>query len=232
MKNTFTESDKIGVQIADLTQGLAVTYGTTTIISHDVVKAYLYNKYGDFYCSDVVTKFNVYNSLQSGDLLKAVNASDAEYDPIENYHGIEKRESISNYGNTTDTRETDSDHNTVTSAALDGTYTETKTTTDTSDTYRSQNKDETHGGTVTTDDLKTTNTKSRGTAELTTVDGHALNGNDVHADLLEKYGNMGVTSTQNLIKQEFDLRLYDVVRKNYLDLFVYQYASYVGGAWS
>lgn len=230
MKNTYTNNTKIYKQIEDLQTGLDVKSGNTYIINHNVVQAYFIAKYGDFYCDNIVSKFNIYNALQADDLLKAVNAYDAEYDPIENYHGIEKRTTVSMYGDETNSREPDSQHNTVTTSAIDGTKTESYTTTDSDTTPRLETRDTSTGGTVTTDDLKTTNTKTRETTEYTSVDGITYEGNDIHSEILEKYGNMGVTMTQQMIEAEKALRL-DPVRKNYLDLFIYEYASYSGGCW-
>ena len=230
MKNTYTLADKIGEQIKTLTQGLAVVYGNVTYISHDTVKGYLYNKYGDFFCTDVVSKFQIFQSTHVPDFARAFDAFAQEYDPFNNFSITETRETIESHGKTTDTRKTDSEHNTVTAAALNGTQTETYTTTDDSDTPRLETRDTSAGGTETTDDLWTTNEKSRDTTTMT-VNGTEYTAHDIHGERIIKEGDTGNVTAQSMLEEERKLRL-NPVQQNFLDLFIYSYASYVGGAWA
>lgn len=231
MKNTFTPADKIGAQLTDTTDDYKVKYGDITYISDDVVKAYFYHKYGDFYCTDLHTKFVVFQGIHTRDFARAFEAWSTVYDPISNYNSTEERAVIDSHGTETDTRATDPTHNTVTTSAIDGTKSETFTTTDTSATPRLDTRETNTGGTVTTDDLKTTNTKSRENTSITTQSGFTLTGHDVHGETITKSGNIGVTTTQEMINAECEMRL-NPVQKNFLDLFIYEYACYVGGSWS
>lgn len=229
MKNTFTNADKIGVQLTDTTDDYSVVYGNTTYISSDVVKGYLYARYGDFYCSDLHTKFEVFEGIHTRDFARAFDAFNTDYDPISDIDLTETRAIIDNYGKTTDTRKTDTSHNTVTAEALDGTKSETYTTTDDSDTARLETRDTSEGGTKTTDDLWTTNTKERENTSVT-VDGYSYTGHDTHGETIYKRGDNGGHTAQSRIEEERNLRL-NPVQKNFLDLFIYTNACYVGGAW-
>ena len=120
-------------------------------------------------------------------------------------------------------------HNKVTNAALTGTASATYTTTDTSEEERLEEKTTNTGGTETTDDLHETKTKTRESSTLT-VDGTSYTAHDVHGEIYTRAGNLGVTTTQQMITSETDMRL-NPVQKNYLDRFIYMFASYVGGAW-
>lgn len=199
------------------------------LISSNTVRRYYRYRYGDFYCENMHAKFDIYNIIQAGDLYRALQAWDAEYNPLDNYNGKETRVIIDNKGAETTTRENDPEHNKVTTAALTGTESAHYTTTDDSDTARLETKDTTAGGTETTDDVKTTTEKTRGTTTLT-VDGTSYTAHDVHGDILTKAGNLGVTTTQQMITSECEMRL-NPVQKNYLDRFIYEYGLYVGGAW-
>lgn len=229
MKNTFTAADKIGAQLTDTTDDYSVVYGNTTYISSDVVKGYLYQRYGDFYCSDLHTKFAVYQGIHTRDFARAFDAFNSNYDPISDIDLTETHAIIDNYGKMTDTRKTDANHNTVTAEALDGTKSETYTTTDDSDTARLETRDTSEGGTVTTDDLWTTTTKEHENTTVT-VDGFNYTGHDTHGETMHKHGDNGGHTAQSRIEEERSLRL-NPVQKNFLDLFIYTNACYVGGAW-
>ena len=233
MKNRFLTTDKIDNQIRDggdpeIEWTVEDSHGNE-LIDNETVKFYFTFRYGDLYCNDMYPKFYTYNEVHADDLKRALDAWNATYNPLDNYNGKEVRVNIDNVGTETTIRENDPLHNTVTSTAVDGTYTETKTTTDTSDSYRGQTKDEQHGGTVTTDDVKTTNTKSRENTTLS-IDGDSYTAHDVRGEIYTRAGNLGVTTSQQMITSECEMRLNPVI-KNYLDRFIYMYASYVGGAW-
>ena len=230
MKNTFTAEDKIYEQVKDLESGLAVTYGNTTYIGHDVVKGYFIQRYGDFFCSDILTKFQIFQSIHNADFAKAFDAFTTEYDPFSDVNLTETRAILDNHGKNTDTRKTDSTHNKVTAEALNGTKTETYTTTDDSDTPRLETRDTSTGGTQTTDDLWTTNEKTRENTSLT-LDGFEYTAHDVRGERVHKEGDSGGKMPQEMLEAERNARL-NPVQKNYLDLFIYTNASYIGGAWS
>lgn len=230
MKNTYTAADKIAAQLTDTTDDYSVIYGTTTYISNDVVKGYFIQKYGDFYCTNLHTRFAVYQGIHNRDFARACEAFNAEYDPISDIDYTETRATIDNHGTTTDTRKTDTTHNKVTAEALNGTKTESYTTTDDSDTPRLETRDTSSGGTQTTDDLWTTTEKTRGDTSVT-LDGFEYEGHDVHGETIYKRGDNGGHTTQSRLEEERATRL-NPVSKNFLDMFIYENASYVGGAWS
>ena len=229
MKNTFTDADKIGVQLTNTTDDYKVKYGDITYISSEIVIAYLYNRYGDFYCTNLHTKFEVFQGLHTRDFARAFEAMAAEYDPLNNFNITETRATMENHGKTTDTRKTDANHNTVTASALAGTKSETYTTTDDSTTPRLDTRDTSEGGTATTDDLWTTNEKERANTSLT-LDGFEYEAHDVHAERITNQGDTGNVTAQSMIEEERKLRL-NPVQKNFLDLFIIENACYIGGAW-
>lgn len=231
MKNEYTIANKIWSQlyIPNPDENWAVVYNNVTLIDSDTVEHYLYDRYGDFYCARMWTKWETYNELHAADFARALAAWNAEYNPLDNYNGKETRINLDNYGAETNDRTTDPSHNKVTNAALTGTESATYTTTDTSETERLEEKTTNSGGTETTDDLHETKTKTRETSTLS-IDGTSYTAHDVHGEIYTRAGNLGVTTTQQMITSETEMRL-NPVQKNYLDRFIYMFASYVGGAW-
>lgn len=209
-----------------------VRYDTNTLISNEIVKNYLYYNYGMFICTDLHTKFSVYNAMQAADLAKALEAWNATYNPLENYNGVIERLVTDDHGDETKTHKTGGDggtHNTITSAAIDGTSTTHKVSTDESPSFRNDTQDTQTGGTVTTDDLHTEDKTTHGTTSRT-VGSDTITADMIHTEKEEKHGNLGVTTSQQMIESECAMRLNPVI-KQYLDRFIYQYAYYVGGAW-
>lgn len=236
MKNTFRTDTKIWAELYNVSTGQtwAATYTDENNVEHtlipaDTVRYYFYYKYGDFYCEYMYAKWQMYNTLQAADLYRALQAWDADYNPLDNFDARETRVRLTNNGDTSTTRENDPDHNTVTTSALTGTESSHYTTTDDSDTARLETKDTTAGGTETTDDVKTTTETTRETTTLT-VDGTSYTAHDVRGETVTRAGHDSKTSWQNEIREECEMRL-NPVQKNYLDRFIYEYAGYVGGAW-
>lgn len=202
------------------------------LISGEVVRKYLKFNYGGFICEDLHDKFNLYNLMQAADLDRALQAWNATYNPLENYNGVIERLITDDHGDETKTHKTGGDggtHNTVTSAAIDGTSTTHKVSTDESPNFRNETQDTQTGGTVTTDDLHTEDKTTHGTTSRT-VGSDTITADMIHTEKEEKHGNLGVTTSQQMIESEVAMRL-NPVTKQYLDRFVFEYAHYVGGAW-
>ena len=210
----------------------AVTADSGTLIENSVVKLYFKFNYGGFICENLQSKFTLYNAMQSADLAKALTAWNASYNPLENYNGVIERLITDDHGDETKTHKTGGDggtHNTVTSAAIDGTSTTHLVSTDESPNFRNETQDTQTGGTVTTDDLHTEDKTTHGTTSRT-VGSDTITADMIHTEKEEKHGNLGITTSQDMILSESAMRL-NPVTKQYLDRFIYQYARYVSGAW-
>lgn len=202
------------------------------LISGEVVRKYLKFNYGNFICEDLHEKFNLYNLMQAADLDRALHAWEATYNPLENYNGVIERLVTDDHGDEVRTHKTGGEggtHNKVTSAALSNTGTEHQVSTDESPSYRNETKDIQTGGTETTDDLHTEDKTTHNTTSRT-VGEDTVTADTIHTEREEKHGNLGVTTSQQMIESECEMRL-NPVTKQYLDRFVFQYAHYSGGAW-
>lgn len=225
----MNEQMTVSYQVSDTTANFAVTSGGITLISNDVVKNYLNYTYGDFLCIQLYNKFLMYNSMQAADLAKALTAWNSEYNPIANYDKHETNIDIYNHGDNTKTTHSDPEHNTITTAATNDAANETYTTTFDSDTPRKDSETKIKGGTTTTNDNTVIEENVHTSTTMTNGD-TTLQGDEIrkHENITE--GNIGVTTSQQMILSEVDMRLNPVI-KQYLDRFVYTYCIYIGGAW-
>ena len=223
---------RISTQIPEHANNWGVTVAGATLITSEVAAAYMLYNYGTFLCRDMYNKYTMYNALSAPDLKKALDAWNAVYNPISNYDKNEKDITIDSYGDCSDTRTTgdeNGDHKTVEQLAADGTKTESYTTTYDNTTPRLEARDTNEGGTISTDDLQVNNKKSH-TNTSVTYDGSTYTGHEIHIHENNTAGNIGVTTSQQMIMSEADMRLNPLI-KQYLDKFIYTYAIYIGGAW-
>jgi len=223
---------RISTQIPEHTNNWGVTVAGVTLITSEIAAAYMLYNYGTFLCSDMYNKYTMYNALSAPDLKKALDAWNAEYNPISNYDKNEKDITIDSYGDTTDTRTTGDGNGggkTVQQLAAAGTKSESYTTTYDNTQPRLETRDTNEGGTVTTDDLQVNNEKTH-TNTSVTYDGSTYTGHEIHIHENNTAGNIGVTTSQQMIISETDMRLNPLI-KQYLDKFIYTYAIYIGGAW-
>lgn len=244
----------VSQQIESSSDNWAVIYDGNTLISSDNVKHYLLYNYGDFLCKDLYNKFFWHNAIYAADFAKALNAWNATYDPLHNYDGKETSIKLNSHGvetvatektrtdlltESTDTTP-DSTHNSVTAETTDGTKTTNYSTSYESETLKKTGETVPNGGTKTTYDLKT-NTTRENTGTQTTEDetttsylnatithnGKTYTAHDVEINELEKGGNLGLTTSEQLIQQEVDLRL-NPITAQYLNRFAAMYLYYVG----
>ena len=160
-----------------------------------------------------MTDFSLYNECMSENLSKVLDAFKMEYNPIENYDGYEK--TTTNYGEHTT-------FNKQGSQLVENNYGETN----------NENIES-----VTTNDTTTffdTNKNNAKILEHTDKNNIGARIDEIqsvtHTDTVEiqKHGNMGVTSTQTMLQQEYELR-----RKNIIYDYLHQLANnlyaYIGG---
>lgn len=194
------------------------------IASGGEVLGYFTNTYSGY--KTQITLFNlwdVYNAIYKPDFLKAYEASIMEYNPLSNYDSKETNVYLQNDGD--DTNEVT--HGKTTTNTANDVTNETKTTSDVSTDYRNEEKTIQSGSTTVADSGTTTTVISK-TAKNLTVKEKTYTADEVRAEIKEKLGNIGVTTSQQMLQSEIDLRLSPVVML-YLDQFANTYFYYVGG---
>lgn len=198
-------------------------------------------------------KWAAYNGYKLPDFRRAYAALYAEYNPLDNYDMTEKSVDLNNHGEKTHTRSVDTDHNTVTTSS-EYDYTQ-ETSTDSNDKPTTKNYTTTYdsaitsrlagytessgktsqrttadgdnNNTVVTDDMTIVNAETHDTTQMT-IDGTTYTADDITAHELTRRGNIGVTSSMQLIESELQLRakslLYD-----YIYDFISRYTFYASG---
>lgn len=172
-----------------------VDEGTTIVMasSADVVNYLMYN-YGSFECIHATDKtefihiWNAFKSIYSTDFINIHKALTKVYEPLENYDRHEKTEidntvTTTNKGSVTNTTENDSQN--------PWTVTHKSTTEDSSDFYN-VSQDETTG-------------KSTSTTEFSNdYENKVTTENDTETRV---HGNIGVTTSQQMLESEIKLRM-------------------------
>ena len=219
---------RISAQIPDHANNWGVTVAGVTLITSEIAAAYMLYNYGTFLCSDMYNKYNMYNALSASDLKKALDAWNAEYNPISNYDKTEKDINIDSYGDTTDTRTTGDGNggkNTVQQLAAAGTKSESYTTTYDNEQPRLETRDTNEGGTVTTDDLQVNNEKTHNNTSVT-YDGSTYTGHEIHIHENKTAGNIGVTTSQQMLQAELDIahntNIYQIIANDFIRKFCIQ----------
>lgn len=208
----------------------AIKNGGTTIMTGVNVANRLAEVYGYFksivHLTDAWTTFRAFHEA---DFLKAYAASIAVYNPLNNYDKIEDVSDVERLGTMTVKRTPDLE---TTEAPTDGDITtELYTTTFDSTTPRIDSKSVTSGGTTTTEGGTDTTETSHTNATGTDADGNAVSGTKVVEHKNRTSGNIGVTTSQQMIESEYEMRLAPLLVR-YLDVFAREHLYLCeGGEW-
>ena len=202
----------------EIHNNLDISFQNKILISSAIVENFLkkyYSSWETFVETPFafLTDFSLYNECMSENLSKLLDAFKMEYNPIENYDGFEK--TTTNYGEHTT-------FNKQGSQLVENNYGETN----------NENIES-----VTTNDTTTffdTNKNNAKILEHTDKNNIGARIDELqsitHTDTveIEKHGNMDVTSTQNMLNQEYELR-----RKNIIYDYLHQLGNnlyaYLGG---
>lgn len=198
-----------------------------TIVTGAEVLGYFTNTYSGY--KTQITLFNlwdVYNAIYKPDFLKAYEASTLKYNPISNYDSKETNVYLTNEGK----EKNEVKHGKTTTNTANDVTNETKTTSDVSEDYRNEEKT-IQSGSTTVADSGTTTTDITREAKSLNVGEKTYSADEVRAEIKEKSGNIGVTTSQQMLQSEIDLRLSPIVML-YLDQFANTYFYYVGGVWN
>lgn len=149
----------------------------------------------------------VFMALHKDDMLRAYEAAITEYEPLSNYDKHEINAVMSKNGDST----TDS------GAGEGGLTTTNEETSDESSAFRNVSKSTTEGTTTTT--LTRDNT-------AITYNGKEYDGHDVTVTDNHTSGNIGVTTSQQMLQSEYELRLQSALQI-FLDMFIREYSYYV-----
>lgn len=218
--NSYTSSEKMIFDIKDADNHV--------IIEGKKVLDYLeltYNCYKSQYWLHAL--WTNYEAIHRNDFLKAYEAVTAEYNPIENYNGTETTVRMKQDG--TQTERITHGKTTTNSINEGGIINTTQVTSADDDTLRDDTQTTQTGGTTNAESGTTTTTHETSEKSLS-IGGETYTADYVEGETHERHGNLGVTSSQNMIIQEIELRLKPLIML-YLDEFANTYLYYIGGEW-
>lgn len=223
---------RIDSQIDEYTTPLPISdikdNDNNVILTASLLLSYLYDTYGNYKTNaPLANLWFMYDSTHHADFLKAWLAWNAEYNPLENYNGIETN--VRQYMDGETTQTVSHGKKTTNTILGDGMKTETKVTTFDSETPRDDNITTNTGSTETADSGTTTTTTDQSVKSLT-VDGKNYTADKIEAETNARHGNLGVTTSQQMITSERDMRLNPLITM-YLDAFISEYAYYVSEMW-
>lgn len=223
---------RIDIQIDEYTAPLPISdikdNENNVILTASLLLSYLYDTYGNYKTNaPLANLWFMYESTHHADFLKAWAAWNAQYDPLENYNGTETNVRQYMDGETTQTVS----HGKTTTNTIKGggMVTETQVTTFDSETPRDDTKTINTGSTETSDSGTTTTTTDQSVKSLE-VDGKNYTADKIEAETKNRHGNLGVTTSQQMITSEVDMRMNPLITM-YLDEFITDYAYYVSEMW-
>ena len=183
--------------------------GSTYVLSYlDMTYGLYVTPYGLYYA------WETFKNIHNADFLKALDAWRTDYRPLDNYDGIEEHIYTTSDGAKTEST-THGKKVTYTANQLEN---ETKTTSDDSQTYRPLNKTM-QSGSSDNAESGTTSTTTTHTDISKTIGDKTYSGDSINYDVLTRHGNMGTTKTQEMLRDETELRLQPLI-KRYLDMFI------------
>lgn len=186
-----------------------------------------YGEMETLYADPDMMKFAITNwaNINNWNILKAITAINIEYEPLNNYDRTEIRsragtESGTNTGTVTDAGTTGETRSTSVS-------TTTRTVTDRDETNETEHKvsaydsssyspDNTDDGSNTLDETVSGTGSSSGTDTLSGTSGNTRTDNLSHSkqeneqENIRAYGNIGVTTSQQMLQSELDIALYNI----------------------
>lgn len=203
-------------------------YDGGVVMSGSDVLYYLEYMYGDYKTAyDLTAVWSNYKAVHEPDFMRAYAAWSAQYDPLENYNGTETN--VRQYMDGITTQTVSHGKTTTNTIKGNGMKTETQVTTFDSETPRDDTITINTGSTETADSGTTTTTTDQSVKSLT-VDGESYTADKIEAETKNRHGNLGVTTSQQMITSEIDMRMNPLV-KLFLDTFVSEYCWYVSNEW-
>ena len=208
---------KIRECIPNLTNMMGVQWQGEILIESDFVENYFLKKYGEWYTinnsyNGFLSDFQYYNLNKVEDLKRMLDVYFSDYNPLENYNGTETvKES---YGKQKETN-------------IDGERTDTNiigneqtTSTDSVTSFETNEYSET--GKNVTENNSRTDRVTKG-SQTNTMENEPYENNITTT----KSGNLGVTTSQQMIESELVLRLRMNVKEKYLDEFIAEWCYLV-----
>lgn len=242
MRQTLTYQP-IGYQLDNLTlpvDSFNIAYNNEILYSYPKVMASL-RRYSVWYCiKDIATQWLIYINTVINNLYKAFSALNATYNPIENYLMTEIGTDTSSDGETIFKHKSDPEGSSISTTSTQ-TYNVTNSryvTTYDNITPRLESYTNSQTGSFTGSQqpINTYQTVYDKTSYIDTTshnetskehDGKTFSGDKVETHDFKRNGNIGVTTSQQMIESEISLRMKNLLDM-YVDGFIANYCWYGG----
>lgn len=203
--------------IPNLTNMLSVQTQGEVLIESGFVENYFLKKYGEWYTinnsyNGFLSDFQYYNLNKVKDLKRMLETYFSKYNPLDNYNG--KEEIIETFGKQTETL-TDGQRIDVNIYGNEKRSVTEKITSYDSNAFSDRTKNEELADSRTDNLTKGTQTNKKEINEY------------INKTVTEKSGNLGVTTSQQMIESEIEMRLKVNVIENYLDNFIAEWCFLV-----
>lgn len=198
------------------------------IIPDLTFRKYIQSHYSMYYMTKTLDAcFYAYMATTLDDFRQMYKAWVIVYEPLENYNRNETTTHIKNIGNeeTTNTGDITLNGTTENDNSNSPTTKHYTTTYDNAAENRLESYDVSTGKTS-TDSTTTQNTSTETEYKTTTL--QDLTAHEIEINTNKTFGNIGVTTSQQMLQSEIDLRKQHLIQM-YLDTFCKQYMFYVGG---
>lgn len=201
-----------------------ISFSGAIVCGGETVTNYLKYMYGEYKTTDILYLLWInYTALHGADFNKAYAAWSTTYDPLSNYDAHETNVYLTNDGQETTTVT----HGKTTTTTLTGVQSDNMVTTDDDATPRLETR-VTNSGSTSDAETGTTTTAVDRTAKTLDVGGVTYSADNVHGEIKDKRGNIGVTTSQQMLSAEIELRMNPLIQV-YIDTFVREYTYYVSG---
>lgn len=225
-KTIYEQIDDIWAQPLTNFWALMDANGNIILPAQDVL-AYLQQMYGNYKTrADLAYLWSCYGVTHNAAFHRAWEAWSAEYNPLDNYNGSETNVYLTNDGDENETIT----HGKTTTVTANSIANKTDVTTFDSNTFKPEGQN-TQTGSSTDSESGTTTTRRDRTSKSLTVDDTTYTADNVHAEIKKRSGNLGVTTSQQMITSEVNMRLNPLFMM-YLDNFIADYAYCILGEWS
>lgn len=208
----------------------------TPLIDNTTVRN-IFSAYSEFYVAgNFNALYQAYITTSWLNLRKALKSMNLEYNPINNYDMVESGYDTSDHGGTTSTKAPVGDsHNTETRTINAKTNTVQYSTTYDNQTPRLVGYNETSSGgynspSTSTETVRTELGENYSVTETHESvskehEGQTLTGDVISTHSLKRSGNIGVTTTQQMLTSEYEMRKIDIVN-GFVHGFIDRYCFY------
>lgn len=225
-----TINEQIAEYDSSIIESFDIRNGSTIILDGQQIVNYMLYTYDGFRTQYPLYRlWTNYKMLHLQDLLKAYAAWTENYNPLQNYDSTETYVHQTDDGSDTTTVNHGKVNTVAAGSGTNAPTTSNYVTTDDSSTPRLETQSTQAGQTTDTESGSTTTTLTH-VATTKTIGTETYTADKIETETRKKSGNIGVTTSQQMLQSEVELRLNPLLTQ-YIDTFMHTYTYYISGEW-